>query len=135
MCSTNIMYKHKRASNIMDKFILIGILFVLMYILTNSTYESIIFISVRNILAIIFIFFLSGYALVSIIFQEEKLEFPEFLTHCIGLSICISILGAMIIHFSGMRVNFVNVVNIISITTMILAVLNFLRIRRFKKYW
>ena len=128
MSRTNYMRKRKELISNMYKFNLIGFLVIITLLLTNFTQESIIFIIVRNILAITFILFLSGYTLVSILFKKEKLEFSEFLTHCVGLSICISILCAMLVHFSGLKINFVNIVNLITMTTMILAFLNFLDI-------
>lgn len=135
MSSTNIMNKNKKNSSTTYKSILIVILAISLILLTSFNQVPIIFIIIRNILAIIFILFLSGYVLVSILFQEEKLEFSEFSIYCIGLSICISILDSMIIHFLGIKVNFVNIVNIISITTIILTVVNFFKVPLLKKHF
>ncbi len=132
MSSTNVMVKKYGVYDAIEKLILTAILVVIMFFLTNISPESISLIIARNILALVFIFFLSGYTLVLLLFQEERFEFPEFLTHCIGLSIGISIVCAMFVHFVGMQVNFINIVNLISITTMILAILNVLGL---KNYW
>ncbi len=135
MSSTNIMVKKHRVYDAIEKLILTAILVVIMFFLTNVSPESISLIIARNILALVFILFFSGYILVAMLFQEERLEFSEFLTHSIGLSISISILCAMIIHFIGAEVNIVNIINLISLTTIILAFLNFLRALGLKKHW
>jgi len=133
MSITNVMRKNNRIFNDEQKFILITVLVILMLLLTNFIQESIISIVARNALAVIFIFFLSGYTLVSILLEREKLESQEFLTHCIGLSICIAVVCAMVVNYVGMKVNFINIINLISITTVILAFLNFFNILGFKK--
>jgi len=112
-----------------SQLVTISILTLILLLLINIQTTNIIHNSLRGLLGLIFIFFLSGYSLI-IFLSKENLEPVEILIFSIGMSICITILDAMIIHLTSSRVNLTNIMNLVASTTLI-----FLILTLFKKYF
>jgi len=108
------------------QLIIMGILTAVLLFLINLQVENIIHNFLRSSLSLIFIFFLSGYSLI-ILISGENLEPVEVLVFSIGLSVCITIIDSMIIHFIGLGINLVNIMNLVASTTLIFLILTLLK--------
>lgn len=98
-------------------FLLIGLISFIMLFLTNFPFENFLYYATKSVLALSFVLFISGYSFIGLLFDKE-LEPIEVFVLSVGISISITILAGMIIHFTGLEINFANIMNLVSMITV-----------------
>jgi uncharacterized membrane protein len=101
------------------QFPLIVVLVICMILFTNIVSTNLFFIVARSILSLIFILFLPGFFLIKILFKRTELA--ELIVLSVCLSICITIIHALILHLLNITINFSNILNPLSVTTLVLS--------------
>lgn len=98
---------------------------LIMLLLINFPFENLVYRIVKSVFALFFVLFISGYSLIILVFKKEFEDVEIFLLS-IGLSISITILAGMSIHFMGLEITFANIMNLVSIITLTLTIIGFL---------
>jgi uncharacterized membrane protein len=101
------------------QFPLTVVLVVCMILFTNIVSTNLFFIIARSILSLIFILFLPGFFITKILFKRTELA--ELIVLSVCLSICITIIHALILHLLSITINFSNILNPLSVTTLVLS--------------
>jgi hypothetical protein len=112
-----------------EEFVIIGILVIVLALLINLPFDNPILYNIKNILGLLFIIFLPGYSLVSLLFDKKSrtLETLEVIVLSIGLSITLVILNSMLLHFIRLEITPVNILNLVLAATFVLSLGNFLK--------
>ena len=106
-------------------FLLNIILVICMIFLTNIISVNLFFIVIRPIFSLIFILFLPGFLLMKLLFK--KIELPKLVALSVFLSVCISIMDALVLHLLNVTINFVNIMNFLCLIVLALSPLLYLR--------
>jgi len=99
---------------------------IAMFFLIYFPSQNILFNGIKSVLSLLFIFFIPGYVLTYLLFQNRK-GMAELLILSIGSSVCITILMGMTIDFVHMKINFFNIMFSVLSVSLILNVLLFLK--------
>ncbi|MCW4010193.1 MAG: DUF1616 domain-containing protein [Candidatus Bathyarchaeota archaeon] len=84
------------------------------------------FVAVRAFLGFTFVVFVPGYCLVSLLFQEGKLDFAEKLVLSVALSFSLAGISGLFLGLSPIGINFASITQTLSGIVMVLAALVFL---------
>lgn len=109
-----------KGTNMSHKFLFIVLVCFIMLFLTNFKVENSLYHTIRNVLALSFVIFISGYTFICLIFEKE-LENVEIFVLSVGASISITILVGMLDYFINLEITFFNFINQVTIITLILS--------------
>jgi uncharacterized membrane protein len=82
---------------------------------------------VRVVLSFVFVAFVPGYCLISFLFQESKLDFPERLVLSVALSFSLAGVSGLFLGLSPIGLNETSIVETVSALVLVLAALALLR--------
>jgi len=117
-------------------FMVIVILATVLALLMNFPLDNSILLTVRNILGLFFIMYFPGYLLIALLFDKKfkTLETLEVIVLSIGLSISLTILTSMLLHFIRKDITAVNILNLVLIISFILGLVNFFKNKSKRKF-
>lgn len=82
---------------------------------------------IQIVLALLFVLFLPGYALVAALFSNDSLGFPTRLLFSVGLSVALSALGGLFLNFTPWGIQAYSWVGLLSSITLIASCIAFVR--------